>query len=574
MTDVERVRNASDIVALVSERVALKPSGKNFKGLCPFHTEKTPSFYVYPDSRSFYCFACHASGDVFDWVEKIHGVDFGEALKILAQKAGITLTRKITHEQEEAQRLISVLESANLFFQKQLADSPKALQYAKQRGLDDATIKEWEIGYAPDEPEALAAYLKKSGHTLRDAASAGVLYGDPARGYLDFFRNRIIFPVRDARKRLVAFGGRALGHTEPKYLNGPDTFLFRKSSLLYGLCYAKMPIMKEKTAVLTEGYLDVIACHQAGVKQAVATLGTSLTSEQVRLLRRACETLILLYDNDEAGIKAAERAIPIAKSHDLICKVVLLPPGEDADGVLRKFGAEELKLRVQSALTPLAFRLEALKQTYGAKPGIADESFWREAVKILAENDAPMETEAHIQALAPWMPTAKVDQRSAIKALQREVRLAQRRHRQPPQHSHQRQPPNPSKKIPIKGAERIILRSALYPEYRITVWEWLRQNIFQTEHARRLASALSELAEHPPPWDKEGLLARLPEEIRAELRRVDDVPWDPLTPLAIESAYHRLERERKDRQLRERIRKNPEDRQAIEELARIRGEFK
>ncbi len=571
MTDVERVRNASDIVALVSERVSLKPSGRNFKGLCPFHPEKTPSFYVYPDSRSFYCFGCHASGDVFDWVEKTYGVDFGEALKILAQRAGIALTRKAP--QEEAQRLMAVLESANLFFQRQLADSPIALQYARKRGLDEPTLKEWEIGYAPDAPEALANHLKKSGHTLRDAASAGVVYGDPGQGYLDFFRNRLIFPVRDARKRLVAFGGRALGASEPKYLNTPDTLLFRKSALLYGLCYARMPIAREKSAVLTEGYMDVIACHQAGVKQAVASLGTALTPEQVRLLSRACETLIFLYDNDDAGRKALERALALAKSQGMNCKVVLLPAGEDADGVLRKFGPEELRARIQSALSPLAFRLEALKQTYRAEPGIADETFWREAVRILAESDAPMETEAQILELSAWMPTAKRDQRSAAEALRKEVRLAQRR-RKPAPPPRSVGSPRPPSKVPVKGPERILLRSALYPEYRSIAWEWLRKDIFQTEPARRLAQALASLAEHPPPWDKEGLLARLPEEVRGELRLLDNAPWDPLTPSAIEDACQRMEREKKDRQLRERIKQNPADREAIEELARIRGELK
>ncbi|MCL6623405.1 MAG: DNA primase, partial [Fimbriimonadales bacterium] len=569
---VERVRNASDIVALVGERVSLKPSGKNFRGLCPFHAEKTPSFYVYPESRSFYCFGCHASGDVFDWVEKTYGVDFKEALRILAQKAGISLTQK-TFQEQETQRLLAVLESANLFFQRQLAESPLALQYVRKRGLDEATLKEWEIGYAPDESEALAGHLKKSGHTLRDAASAGLLYGDPQQGYQDFFRNRLIFPVRDARKRLVAFGGRALGPSEPKYLNSPDTPLFRKSALLYGLCHAKASLAKERTAVLTEGYLDVIACHRAGIKQAVASLGTSLTVEQLRLLGRACETLIFLYDNDEAGRKAVERALSLARSQGMGCKVVLLPPGEDADSVLRKFGAGELRLRVRSALTPLAFRLEVLKQTYRAEPGIADENFWREAIRILAENDSPMETEAHILTLSAWMPTAESDQRSAVEALRKEVRLAQRR-RRPPLSPSPSKAESPVRKVPVKGPERTLLRSALHPEYRALVWRCLREDIFQTEPARRLAGLLAGLAEYPPPWDKEALLARLPDEAQGELRLLDEAKWDPLTPSAIESAYRRLEWEKRDRQLRERLRKNPEDREALEEWARLRGELK
>ncbi|MCH8980224.1 MAG: DNA primase, partial [Armatimonadetes bacterium] len=272
----ELVRSRIDILDLVGQRVRLKRSGKNWTGLCPFHEDRNPSFSVSPDIGRYKCWSCDASGDVFTWVMETQGVEFREALEILAKQAGVELTRGSRQDHTRRRRMTDAMAVALDFFRDQLQVSQRAREYCKGRGLDDDTLARWDIGYAPDLGEALAAELKKKGCKLSECRELFLVDGNEQIGYGDRFRGRVIFPIRDDQGNLIAFGGRIIGDGRPKYINSSDTPLFSKSRTLYGMHRARDTVRKLRRAVVVEGYLDVIACHRAGVTNAVATLGTSL----------------------------------------------------------------------------------------------------------------------------------------------------------------------------------------------------------------------------------------------------------------------------------------------------------
>lgn len=370
---IEEVRARTDIAALVSQYVQLKKSGRNFFGLCPFHSEKTPSFSVAQDKQIFHCFGCGASGNVFSFLMKMEGVTFPEAVRSLAGRAGIRLpdvevspAAEQRHRRKE--RLLDAMKQAAWYFQETLArtgDGNRALSYLEKRGLSRETVRRFGLGFAPDSWDSLKVFLRKKGFTYEELLTAGLLTESERKTVYDRFRNRIIFPIHNQRGEVIAFGGRILGDGSPKYLNSPETPLFDKGKNLYALHLAKEAIRRERQAVVFEGYMDVIAAHQAGIPQAVATLGTSLTELQGRLLHSFAEEVVLIFDADTAGLAATWRGLQVLRSSGSLVKVGRLPAGSDPDDFINSFGGEAFRERVLGAALLLGdWQLQVLAEQH------------------------------------------------------------------------------------------------------------------------------------------------------------------------------------------------------------------
>ncbi len=350
MSDTELIKDKLDIVDFINEYVQLKPSGVNHKGLCPFHGEKTPSFMVSRERGSWHCFGCAKGGDIFSFLQEMEGMEFREALTFLAQRAGVQLTHQISAgESTEKARLKEIMTAGARFFHKFLTEIPSAepaRQYLKNRGLTQTTIDNWQVGYVPEQWDLLTQYLLKKGHSIDDLVIAGLtIKRDGAdrvsgRGYYDRFRGRIMFPIWDVHDGVVGFTGRVLVETEKsggKYVNTPQSPLYDKSRVVFGLNKSKQSIKANDCAVLVEGQMDVIACHQAGMNNVVATSGTAMTDEQVKLLKRYSNNLKIAFDADTAGQTAAKRGVDIARAEGMSVKVIRLPEGagKDADECLK-----------------------------------------------------------------------------------------------------------------------------------------------------------------------------------------------------------------------------------------------
>lgn len=353
---VNQIKERLSIEEVVSSYITLEKMGSNLKAKCPFHNEKTPSFFISPDRGTYYCFGCSASGDIFTFVEEFEGLDFKGALKLLAEKAGISLTSYNKEKEGEKERLYKVIEEATCYFENNLTHNPKVIEYLKSRGLTEKTIKNFRIGYAIDDWRALYFYLNKKNYTDKDIELAG-LAKKSEKGMYDRFRSRIIFPILDSSGRVIAFSGRIFGQEDPstssgqvinqaKYLNSPETPIFNKSSVLYGIDKAKESIRKNNFSILVEGQMDLILSHQSGWKNTIATSGTALSDSTISkenavsnlgLIRRLSNNIVLGFDGDKAGINATNRAGKIALFLGMDVKVADLPEGFDpADLILQK----------------------------------------------------------------------------------------------------------------------------------------------------------------------------------------------------------------------------------------------
>jgi len=342
---IETLRNAGDIVRLVSDYVPLKTAGSRQKGLCPFHEEKTPSFSVDPSRQLFYCFGCQTGGDVFKFVMLYEKLTFPEAIEFLARRWGVPLpTVKQRKEGGPQDRLPRMNETAHAFFRSMLADEQAGAvcrRYLEQRRIDAATASKLGVGYAPDAWEALGGHLKSRGFKPDEIQLAGLaLPRKSGTGQYDRFRDRLMFPIRDVNSRTVAFGGRTIGDAQPKYINSPETPVYKKGEHLYGLDQAKEKIRKEGFAIVVEGYLDLAALVGAGFDNAVASLGTAFTAAQARLLARYCDRVVFSYDGDAAGASATERSLDLLLSRSFEVRIVELPGGTDPDDLIVRDGAD------------------------------------------------------------------------------------------------------------------------------------------------------------------------------------------------------------------------------------------
>ncbi|MCG0277534.1 MAG: DNA primase [Thermanaeromonas sp.] len=362
---IEEIKARVDIVDLISEYVPLKRRGQNYVGLCPFHTEKTPSFTVSPGKQLFYCFGCGVGGDAFTFLMKREGLSFTEALRRLAERAGISLDEKegatVFGFRREKERLYQIGALAARFYHLILLRHPsaaKAREYLRYRRVSPEAVKVFELGYAPDSPRALVDYLRRHGFHPREIALAGLAASRAPEGSFDRFRRRLMFPVKDASGRVVGFGGRSLDNSEPKYLNTPETPLFRKGHHLYGLHLAAPGIRRQGRAVVVEGYLDAVSAWQHGIDNVVATLGTSLTAEQARELKRYTEEVVIAYDADAAGRAAALRVLEILAEMGLRVRVLPLPEGKDPDEFLQDHGGQAFRQLIEEAPPWLVYIIE------------------------------------------------------------------------------------------------------------------------------------------------------------------------------------------------------------------------
>lgn len=552
MTDErDEIRSRISIVELVGASIPLKRAGRDWKGLCPFHADKNPSFTVSERLGTYRCWSCGEKGDVFQWVMKTRNVEFREALEILAEMAGITLQARGTPvDKSERARQRSMMDLALGFFREQFTRSPAAREYVARRALEPEIVEAWELGYAPDVGDALATVLKRQGHTLSEGRELFLVDEDSHGGFFDKFRGRLIFPIRDEKGDLVAFGGRLLGDGVPKYINSSDTPLYRKGRVLYGMHRALDALKDEKRAVLVEGYLDVIACHRAGVRSAVASLGTSLSEEHAKLLRRWCEEVVILYDADSAGQKAAERAIDVLQAEKVRIRVALMPEGEDPDTLLRTQGPAAVKRAVESGIRPVEFRLNRLMK----RVPTSDEAFWPEAVSILAAEPSEMELDRQIVRLAgmyPNMPNPMLAQN----ALRRWVGQTRQRPGREPGRGRPAVAVSAPKLSELDAAEITIFRAVLEEPFRRRGWELCsRTDLFVTEAGRLAATDVrTTFSDSPPEGSIAVWLYRFErEELRDLFEKIEsDFRTARLTMPYLEDAVKSLERRVEERQLAE-----------------------
>jgi DNA primase len=399
---IEKIKDSTDIVAVVGEYVQLKKAGSSWKGLCPFHREKSPSFIVSPSRGSFHCFGCGKGGNVLTFLMAVENLPFPEAVKTLAQKAGIPLP-KVEHDEatdareRERARIWAINESAAKFFQAHLnsTEGATARSYLQKRGLNESDSLALGLGWAPAGWETLKHAATKSGYKPEEMVAAGLLVKNEEKGSIyDKFRDRVIFPVRDTFGRILAFGGRIMGDGEPKYLNSPETIVFKKGECLYLLDAAREKIREKGTTLVVEGYFDAIALHLHGFQNAVATLGTALTREHARLLKRYAPEVVVLYDADAAGQAAAKRGIEPLLSEGLRTRVLTLPDAKDPDEYLQKHPKEDLAALVEGAPDFFRWRAAGLKPSLVGQPR---ENVFR-ALSELTPLIARLPDEASIQA--------------------------------------------------------------------------------------------------------------------------------------------------------------------------------
>lgn len=373
---VSEIKNSVDILDIVSESVVLKKTGKNFQGLCPFHAEKTPSFTVSPAKQIYYCFGCGEGGDVLKFLMKKEGLTFPEALKALSKRCGIELpSPELSPAQQqranEREKLLAVNRLARDFFVKTLftQTGQQARDYLKRRGITRETIDTFQIGYAPEGWDRLGRYLQDRHVPAQLGAISGLLKpGKRHPGYYDSFRNRIIFPILDSGKRIIGFGGRVMDDSMPKYLNSPETPLYNKRRSLYGIQTARSESRARQSVFVVEGYFDMLALHQHGIRNSVATLGTALTTEHVQILKGFIGTtghVFLVFDSDAAGIKAAERSIEIFTQGFVDARILVLPQGHDPDSFLFEFGQEAFVKKAAGALGIIPFLIESAISRHG-----------------------------------------------------------------------------------------------------------------------------------------------------------------------------------------------------------------
>ena len=401
---IEEVRQKNDIVDVVSQYVRLTRRGSTYFGLCPFHNEKTPSFSVTPGKQMYYCFGCGAGGNVYNFIMEYENYTFGEALKHLADRAGVELpkieySREVREKAEQRAELLEINKQAAQYYYYQLRTEGGKIgyQYLSGRGLSEETMRKFGLGYSDKFGGGLYKFLKSKGYSDERLRESGLFNVDERHGMYDKFWNRVIFPIMDVNNRVIGFGGRVMGDGKPKYLNSPETKIFDKSRNLYGLNIARTT--RKKYLILCEGYMDVISMHQAGFTNAVASLGTALTSGHASLLKRYTQEVLLLYDSDEAGIRAALRGIPILRDAGVSSRVVNLKPYKDPDEFIKNMGAEAFEERLRQASDSFMFRVSIAESEFPMDEPQGQNRFFERCAELLLELKDELERNLYIEAI-------------------------------------------------------------------------------------------------------------------------------------------------------------------------------
>ena len=417
---IDEVKNNNDIVDIVSQYVALKRSGRNYFGLCPFHNEKSPSFAVSPDKQIFHCFGCGVGGNVIHFISKIEGLNFRESLELLAEKANITLPKLESigdnKTQELKDKIYQINKEAAYFYHENLykPSAKPAQEYVKKRKLNNATLKSFIIGYSGNFDE-LYKFLKSKGFSDEAILASDLVNRNDRGQYIDRFRHRLMFPIQDVRGRIIAFGGRVLDDSKPKYINSPENLVYSKGRNLFGLFNAKKGDTKK--ILIVEGYMDVISLHQRGITNVVASLGTALTEAQGRLLRRSSEQVILGYDADGAGQEAIMRGLDILKNLGCDVRVLQISGAKDPDEYVTKFGPDRLKKCIDNAISLVEFKVKALKKNLNLDNTGDKIKFLNEVAKILSKVENSMEQEIYIEKISKDYNISKESIYSEIKKI-------------------------------------------------------------------------------------------------------------------------------------------------------------
>ena len=401
---IEEVRMKNDIVDVVSQYVKLNRRGNTYFGLCPFHNEKTPSFSVTPSKQMYYCFGCGAGGNVYNFVMEYENYTFGEALQHLADRVGVQLpkieySREAREKAEKRATLLEINKLAASYFYYQLRreNGSQAYAYLINRGVSEDTIKKFGLGYSDKYSDDLYKFLKSKNYSDDLLRESGLFNVDERHGMYDKFWNRVIFPIMDVNNRVIGFGGRVMGDGKPKYLNSPETKIFDKSRNLYGLNIARTT--RKNYLILCEGYMDVISMHQAGFTNAVASLGTALTSGHASLLKRYTQEVLLLYDSDDAGVRAALRAIPILREAGITSRVVSLKPHKDPDEFIKALGGEEFEKRLERAMDSFMFRIHMSQKEFTMEEPQGQNRFFERCAQMLLELSDELERNLYIEAI-------------------------------------------------------------------------------------------------------------------------------------------------------------------------------
>ena len=495
---ISEIKYRNDLGELAASYMQLKRRGRNLVGLCPFHGEKTPSFNIYTENGSFYCFGCGVGGDIITFVMKIENLDYMEAVKFLAERAGMSMPEddyddsvsKLRTRIYEANR-----EAARFFYAKLMSkEGAEGLAYLRNRGLADSTIRHFGLGFAPDERFALGNHLRSRGFTENEMIAANLVFKSRSgNSVLDRFYNRVMFPIIDVRGNVIAFGGRIMTDQKPKYLNTSDTLVFNKSYNLFSLNNAKNS--KNDALILCEGYMDVISLNQAGFTNAVATLGTALTADQAALMKRYCKEVIICYDADEAGQKATARAIDILRRAGLVVKVISIPDGKDPDEFIRRHG-DKGHAAFQNVLdnsgNDMEYRMQKLKSRYDLNNPQDKLNYLNEGVKLLCEWDNPMERDIYASRLSDESDVSKASILEQVKqGMRRKERyrrknefsqlqkdISARDDRINPQHA--------SNLRAVSAEENLIAFLVNNPDKLVYIHEKLRPEDFTTDFNRNL----------------------------------------------------------------------------------------
>lgn len=427
---IQELKYRNDIESVVSSYVQLKHSGKTFSGLCPFHSEKGPSFHVYPDTQSFFCFGCRAAGDVISFIQRIENLEYKEALQFLAKRAGMAMPDEV--ENDSLSRLKTRIreinrETARIFHQN--LNSPAGrdgLNYLRSRGLSDRMIRRFGLGYSLEEWDGLYKALSAKGYSDKELIAAEVVKKrKQGNSCYDVFRGRVMFPILDLSGNVIGFGGREINGGGPKYLNSADTPVFKKSRNLFALNFAKNS--KETGMILAEGYMDVIALHQAGFDNAVATLGTSLTSDQCNLIARYTDLVSLSYDSDGPGQSATNRAIELLKKNDLKIKVIHIPNAKDPDEFIKKFGAQRFRLLLEGSANSTEFTISTIRQSYDLDTDDGKMNCLKKLAEFLATIPSGIERDVYISRVATDFNSSKDALSQQVQSLRRRNEREKRR---------------------------------------------------------------------------------------------------------------------------------------------------
>ncbi len=493
----EEVRSANDIVDVISGYVRLQKKGSSYVGLCPFHNEKSGSFHVSQNKQLYHCFGCGAGGDVFAFLMEYENFSFREAMEQLADRVGITLPAQELSVQEKREsdyraRLLEVNREAGKYYYLLLRSDrgAHALDYFRNRKLSDETMKKFGLGYADKYSDDLYRYLRSKGYDDQLLKDSGLIMIDEKRGAHDKFWNRAMFPIMNVHNKIIGFGGRVMGEGEPKYLNSPETQIFDKSRNLYGLNLSRAS--KRAQLLLCEGYMDVIALHQAGFDNAVASLGTAFTSGHASLLKRYAKEVYLTFDSDNAGVKAALRAIPILKEAGIAAKVIRMEPYKDPDEFIRALGADAYQERIDQAENSFMFEIRILEQNYNMNDPHDKTAFYQEAARKLLEFQETLERNNYIEAVAQKYQIGFENLRSLVAQVSTQTGLVQRP--QPLKSGVRKK--EISREDGILKSQKLLLtwlseEPALYP----VIHEYITPEDFPDEICRHAAVALFEQLE-------------------------------------------------------------------------------